>query len=361
MSKSRFYALLVFYAAAVLYLAATTPISPHEAKLFYTADNFTARIMHTGYAMIDSVFGLRIFFVAVAFASVFLFYLLAKEYLKLEKDVRIATIIFAYLPGFVTASVLANHEIVVLFAVLLFVFLYRKGYRYVLPLVMLALFFIHDTAVIFYIALLFYTFVRKERFLAVFSAAFIVASLLLSKGIEIGGHPSGHFIEIFGLYATIFSPLLFLYFFYAMYRILLRGEKTLVWYLSFTALIVSLLLSLRQKVDVTDFAPYVLIATVVMVDLFNKSYRIRLPKFRRPYKIAFATVLFFMFATDLAIFFSGLLYRFTDSKSAHFAARIYEPYEKAQRLKTRHIPCYDSYGREYYQLRFYGIEACRSK
>src|SRR5665811_2213125 len=108
-----------------------------------------------------------------------------------------------------------------------------RGYVIILPFIMLALFFVHEASIIFFVAVFLYAVMHKEKMLAIFSSAFIVAFIYLAKGIEIGGRPSGHFVEIFGLYATVFSPLLFLYFFYAMYRILLREKKTLLWYISF--------------------------------------------------------------------------------------------------------------------------------
>lgn len=361
MRKSRFVGFVFLYAAAVLYLAITTPISPHEAKLYYTSDDITAHLMHWGYALVPSFFGLRLFFVSMAFVSVYIFFVLAESYLSREEDAYLATVIFMFLPGFVTASVLANIEIIVLSIVLLFVLMYRKKFVVGLPIAMFALFFLHDTAIIFFIALLFYTVAHREKWLSILSLAFIIASLILSKGIEIGGRPSGHFVEIFGLYATIFSPLLFLYFFYTMYRIFLRGEKTLLWYISFTALIVSLLLSLRQEVSVTDFAPYVLISTIAMVDVFNHSYRVRLPRFRTPYKAAFGVALLFLVVTDAMILGSRILYDISDHPATHFAARIYEPYDLAVSLKKKHVSCYDTFGRKYYQLRFYGIDACTRK
>ncbi len=152
-----------------------------------------------------------------------------------------------FLPGTLTATVLANVAIIVLPLVLLFVILYEKGHFFVLPFIMLALFFIHEASIIFFIAVLLYALMHKDKILFIFSLAFLVAFIYFSKGIEIGGRPAGHFAEIFGLYATIFSPLLFLYFVYAMYRILLRGKKTLLWYISFTALAFSFLLSIRQR------------------------------------------------------------------------------------------------------------------
>ena len=198
---------------AVFYLAATTPISPHEAKILYTSDETVGVLMRWGESLGIGFLGLRVFFLLFGFFSIGLFYQLSKRHFEKDEDVYLSTFIFMFLPGILTASVLANVAIIVLPFVLLFVLLYEKGKYLLLPPIMLALFFIHETSVIFFVSLLIYAVMHKDNKLFIFSLAFLLSSLYLAKGIEIGGRPSGHFAEIFGLYATVFSPLLFLYFF----------------------------------------------------------------------------------------------------------------------------------------------------
>lgn len=358
MKKKHFLWLLFVYIAVTLYLAATTPITPHEARNLYTSHTLVSLLMQWGQMIIPGVFGLRLFFLIFAFLSLRIFYELSQRYFSKREDVYLSTALFMFLPGILTASALANVGIIVLALVLFFVLLYERRHFLALPLIMLALFFVHEASIIFFLALLFYGISHRDKLLSITSASFIIAFIYLAKGIEIGGRPSGHFIEIFGLYATVFSPLLFLYFFYAMYRILLRGEKTLMWYISFTALALSLLLSIRQKVYITDFAPYVMISTIAMVDVFNHSMRVRLPQFQKRYRYAFYVVIFFLFFSVLALVFNRQLYMYAKQRGSHFANRIYDPYFLAQDLKKRGIRCYDAKGREEYQLKYYGIPAC---
>ena len=281
MKKQYFILAFFFYAAAVFYLAYTTPISPHEAKIFFTSQDVVGTLMRWGSHLVPGFFGLRLFFLLLGFVTIWLFCLLSRHYFSSDDDAYLSTFIFMFLPGILTATVLVNVAIVVLPLVLLFVILYEKGHFFILPLIMLALFFVHEASIIFFVALLLYGVMHRDKKLSILSLTFFIAFIYFSKGIEIGGRPAGHFAEIFGLYATIFSPLLFLYFIYAMYRILLRGHKTLLWYISFTALAFSLLLSIRQRVYITDFAPYVMIAIVLMLDIFNHSVRVRLPQFQK--------------------------------------------------------------------------------
>jgi len=359
MKKQHFFYAIVAYAIAVFYLATTTPISQHEATIFYTQSNVVSTLMHGGSQLLDSFLGLRVFFILFGFFSIALFYKLSRNFFEKPSDAYVSTIIFMLLPGILTATTLANVAIVVLALVLLFVLLYEKGIRLPLPLLMLALFFVHEASIIFFVALLLYGVIHKDKKLAIGSMAFLTAFIYLAKGIEIGGRPSGHFVEIFGLYATVFSPLLFLYFFYAMYRILLREKKHILWYISFTALAFSLLLSLRQRVYITDFAPYVMISIIPMLSLLNHSIRVRLPEFQKHYKQGFVIVMTVLLLNTALIVFHKVLYTFSDNPTEHFASRIYQPYELAQRLQSQEIQCLDKIKRrEFYQLKYYGITPC---
>ncbi|MCB4751565.1 MAG: hypothetical protein LGB03_01605 [Sulfurovum sp.] len=359
MKKAHFFGLLLLYVVSSFYLALTTPITPHEANNLYANSNIVSLLMQWGESIISGFLGLRIFFLLFAFLSLYIFYKLNQQYFKKKEDAYLSTALFMFLPGIMTATVLANIGIIVLTLVLFFVLLYEQKHFVALPPIMLSLFFIHEASIVFFIALLFYAVEYKNKFLFIFSSAFILAFLYLTKGIDIGGHPFGHFLEIFGLYATVFSPLLFLYFFYTMYYIFLCEEKTLMWYISFVALTASLLLSLRQKVYITDFAPYVMISTIAMVDIFRKSLYIRLPQFQKYYLKFFYVVITILAISAGIIIFNKPLYYLLKQTEKHFALHVYRPYELAKELKEKHISCYNAKGRTILQLRYYGIPSCR--
>lgn len=361
MKKQHFLFINVLYVVAVFYLAITTPISPHEAKIYYHGHDIVAKLMHWGEMIFGGFIGLRIFFIFFGFLSISLFYELSRRYFKERIYAYTATTLFMLLPGILTATTLANVAIVVLPLILFFVLMYERHSFWSLPFVMLALFFIHESSIIFFIAVFAYSVVHKDKKLFIFSAAFLSAFIYLAKGIEIGGRPSGHFLEIFGLYASVFSPLLFFYFFYAMYRILLREKKTLLWYISFSALAFSLLLSIRQRVYITDFAPYVTIAIILMLDVFNHSIRVRLPEFQKRYKRAFYIVVVSLVLSMLIIVFHKVFFYVLKEPSKHFAYRIYKPYFIAKQLKENDTDCYNNAtGRELDQLSYYGIHRCKN-
>ena len=359
MKKKHFIFSSLIYVCVIFYLAITTPISPHEANTFYTSTDIVFTLMHWGDALLGGFIGIRIFFILLGFLTIILFYEMSRRYFSKRGDAYTATAIFMFLPGILTATIFANVTILVLPLVLFFVLMYERQSYWSLPIVLVALFFIHEASIIFFIALLFYALVHKDKKLGITSAASLLAFLYLAKGIEIGGSPSGHFVDIFGLYATVFSPLLFLYFFYAMYRIFLREKKSLLWYISFTALAFSLILSIRQRVYITDFAPYVMISIVPMLDVFNNSVRVRLLEFQKKYMRGYYIVILSLALSVLLIVSHKLSYELMDDPDKHFAKRIYKPYYLAQNLKKEGKECYDATSRrERYQLRFYDIQSC---
>ena len=359
MRKQYFLWITFLYAIAVLYLAASAPISPHEAKAFYLESNIVSSLMHMGDTLSGNLFGLRIFFVFFGFLSILFFYEFSRRYFSKREDAYLATFIFMLLPGIVTGSTLANVAIVVLPFVLLFVLLYEKNHYILLPFIMLILFFIHESSIIFFIALFIYGILHKDIRLSIFSGVFLIAFVYLAKGIEIGGAPSGHFAEIFGLYATIFSPLVFFYFFYTMYRVLLREKKSLIWYISFTALLFSLLLSIRQRIGITDFTPYVLISIPLMLHIYHNSLRVRLPEFQKKYILGFRVIMATLLLSGLSILLYQVMFDITKDTKRFYSNAVYAPYILAEALKADNLHCYDGTDeRERYQLQYYNISRC---
>jgi len=359
MKKQHFLLAAFFYVVTVLYLAGTTPISPHEAKYFYVDHSLVTVLMHAGDSLSHTLFGLRIVFILAGFLSVWLLYEYSRGYFEKCEDAYMSTFIFMLLPGILTGTILANVAILVLPLVLLFVLFYEKNYLIPLPFIMLALFFIHEASIFFFVALLLYGLIHKDKKLAGLSVAFILAFIYLAKGITIDGRPSGHFVEIFGLYAAVFSPLVFFYFFYVMYRILLRGKKTLLWYISFTALLFSLLLSIRQRVNITDFAPYILIAVPLMLKLYNSSLRVRLPEFRKRYIFGFNMLIITLIVSIFTMVSYHTMFYISKNPTKFFTNKVYAPYFLAKELKSKGIECYDvTNERERYQLQYYNISPC---
>ncbi|MBN2768853.1 MAG: hypothetical protein JXQ68_07085 [Campylobacterales bacterium] len=358
----KFYHLcLVFllFTATLFYLSATTPITPHEAEVFFTSSSWVSKAMHLGKSTFGDFFGLRAVFVLFGVLSALMFFAVSQKYFTKSEDVYLATVVFMFLPGTLVGATLANESMVLLFGVLLFIWLHFKGWKIAQFLVLFSLLFVHHSAIIIYVALAIYALFFKNRFLLISSILFIGLCFFFGSFIPVGGKPSGHFLENFGALAAVFSPFLFLFFAYSMYRILVKGEKDIIWYISFFSFVVSLMLSIRQKVNIIDFAPYMIIALLPMVKLFYRSFRCRLPQYRFKHKIGFYAVLIVMMLSSATIVFHKSLFIFFDDSSRHFAYKVYAPYWKAKELKVKNIDCYESKSiKERYQMRYYGISQC---
>lgn len=350
----------LLYFGVATYLAIAIPITPNEAELFYASDDLVSKLMHVGDSLIGGHFGLRFFFLIAGFFSILLFYVVANDAFEDKKDAIFATTIFAMLPGIIIGSILANIAMLVLLCVLIYII---ANYRecYVLEIMaMIALFLLHDASILFFIAIALYGAINKENRTLIFGSIFTILLIFFDRGIEIGGIPKGHFIEIFAIYASLFSPFVFLYFIYTIYRIWLRENKSIIWYISSIALFLSLLLSIRQRITITDFAPYVFIGIIFMMQIYYQSLRVRLPAFQVVYKRGLLVSLSILISSVLFIASQPLIFSVTHGLYFNFTNKIYRPYLLSQQLKASGKHCYDTKRiKESYQLRYYGIGSCQ--
>jgi hypothetical protein len=357
----QFFLFFLIFIITLFYLSITTPIVPREAEIFYSSSSWVTQVMHYGEDYIGGFLGLRIFFVLFGLLTSVAFLLVSKRYFTQDKDAYFATVVFMFMPGTLVGATLVNESMVLLFGILLFIWFYYKEWKIAQFLVLFVLLFVHQSAVVIYIALAIYAFLEKDKILFIGAIVLIGCCFIFGSFIPIGGKPIGYFVENFGALAAIFSPFLFLFFVYSMYRILIKGEKDIIWHISFFAFIVSLMLSIRQRVHVIDFAPYMIIAILPMTKLFYRSFRCRLPQYRLKYKIGFYAVFVVMIFSSLAIVFHKPLFMLFDDNSKHFAYKIYAPYQKAKELKSKNIDCFDSKSiKERYQMQYYGISQCQN-
>ncbi len=360
MSRRVFYLFLFLYISALYYLSTTLPIGPNEAKVYYTDSSVLMYLTHFANGWFGNGLDFRLPFLFFGVLNIPLFFIMSRIYCEDIEQSYLATAIFALLPGIITASVIVNIAVVIISLVLIFIILDEKRYRFLQGLVMIGLLLIHDASVIFFIALAIFSAFRGERKLFVVVIIFAGVSLLYFNGLDIGGKPEGRFLELFGLYVALFSPLLFIYFFYALYRIWLRERKDMLWYISFTAFIFSILLSLRQKVDMTDFAPYVIVSVVLMLVTYNKTIGVRLPQFQKGYKLGYNIVVGSLILFSMVIIFHKLLFYIIDDKSKHFAYSFYKPYWIVKELGEVD-KCYTAKRKKVqFQLRYYGVKECKN-
>ena len=352
-----FIGLILFHFTILLLISDSFSISYQEALIYY-GDN-TRNILTYITRFFSAIFGqndfaLRLPFILFYIGSSILFYLLTDDYFKSKWDRLIALSIFMILPGVNSAALLVNESIIVIFCTLLYLYLYKISNKEHYILLVLFLFIDNSFAILF-LALFFYSLKKKDNILLFVSLILFGISMSM-YGFDVGGRPRGYLLDTFGVYATIFSPLLFLYFFYSLYRVGLKYEKDMYWYISISSLGLSLIFSLRQKIDIEDFAPFVVIAIPIMVKLFMHSLRIRLPEFRK-FHYSIASISLFLLVINFTLFsVNKYLYLFLDNPKKHFAYDFHIVKDLAKKLKDLGINNISTNDEELaLRLKFYGI------
>jgi hypothetical protein len=345
----------------LLYGVNTLSISYKEALIYYEGKGF----LHYLIRLSTSIFGesdlaLRLPFILFHLFSIPLMYQISKFYLSRDTDRVLSVAVFVLLPGVVSSALLVNSASVVIFFTLLFIYLFLRKKENLYSLLLPMLVFVDNSFYILYLSLFAYGIHTKNRYLSILSGMMFLISLYM-YGVGIHGKPKGYFLDTFGAYSLIFSPLIFLYFFYTMYRILVREKKSLLWFISFTALIFSILLSFRQRIIIEDFAPFLVVSTPLMVKLFLQSYRARLPELRNFLRLFFALVFGFLILNFFATYFNSYFYRYIDDPKKHFAFKYHIAKELAKALEKRGIDSIDARDEKLQiRLKFYGIKESKS-
>jgi len=360
-SKTTLALILFVDLAFLLFGVHTLSISYKEAHIFFEEKSFLHYLVNFSTQVFgQNDYALRAPFILVHLLSILLMYQISQFYLKREEDRFLAVILFVLLPGVVSSALLVNSSSVVIFFTLLFInlFLRKKVLLYMILLPLLVL--IDNSFVVLYLALVAYGIHAKNKVIMIAASLLFLISLYL-YGFHVGGKPRGYLLDTFATYALVFSPLLFLYFFYTMYRVLVREKKSILWVISFTALIVSILLSFRQRIMIEDFAPFVVVSIPLMVQVFVKSYRTRLPELRKMHRVLFAIIFSFLILNFIATYFNQFFYQFLEKPDKHFAYKYHIAYELSEKLKVLNIDainCQDE--KMQMRLKFYGIEEAKA-
>lgn len=331
-------ALLLGIAFFVLLLNINTlSISYKEALNFYVNSSLLTYITKFS----TNIFGLndyalRLPFLIFYILSGLLMYLITENFFRYEKDRVLNLAIFLSLPGVISASLLVNTSIIVLFFVLFYVYIFQKTKKHNEYLLVFCL-FVDSSFAIIYLALFFWSLVHKDNRLMIISLALFTISMYIF-GFDSGGKPRNYFLDTFATYATIFSPLIFIYLLYTIYRISInKEEKTLIYYISATALFLSFLFSFRQKILIEDFAPLVVISLPFMIKMFLNSYRVRLKEFRKGYNILIFLVLLMLSINFFFTLYNKILYKYIPNPKKHLVYNYHVAKDLAIILKEKNI------------------------
>ncbi len=339
----------------LLYGVSTLSISYKEAVVFFDNRDF----LHYIVKFSTSVFGqndyaLRMPFILFHTGSILLMYEISKYFLKKDSDRLLSVVTFMLLPGIVGSALLVNSAGVAIFFTLLFIFLFLRGYEFLSLVLLIIMLFIDNSFMVLYLGVFTYGIYVKKRSLIFVSGVLFLMALGI-YGFPMHGKPKGYIIDTLISYSLIFSPLVFLYFFYTLYRILMKEEKSIVWFVSFIALIFSILISYRQRILIDDFAPYVVVSVPLMVKMFMTSYRVRLPELRTGHKVLFIFVFMMLFMNFAATYLYKYLYLYIDKPKKHFAYKYNIAKELALKLKSLGVTGITTSRRLQKRLAFYGI------
>lgn len=333
-------------------------ISSSEAYILYSENTFLSYMFN----FLLSVFGnndytLRIPIIFIHFLSVLLFYAITKPYIKKSRDRLWLLLLFVLLPGTISAALVLSHAFLVLFGLLLYIYLDQRFQSKYTNILLVLYAFIDGGFAYLLLGVLIYNIFIKDYKNIVFNLVLLLISGYMYR-LQIYGVPSGHFLDTIAVYSAIFTPIVFVYLVYALYRKYLADKIDKVWYIATSTLIFSLLLSFRQRLDIEYFAPYLMIALPLAANSFIHSYRVRLKMFRKRYKTIFVLSFVFLFLNTSLVLFNKTIYSFIENPKKHFAYNMYVAKDLARELKAMNINCVDTDSKMQQRLRFYGIEQC---
>jgi hypothetical protein len=335
-------------------------ISFSEAKILYGDPS----LLKSYITFFLNLFGsndyvLRMPMILVHLAATTLLYLISGYYVSRFSDRLWIVFIYLLLPGITSSALLVNIAGLKIFFVFTFVYLYLRARDWsllILPLFMM----LDETAIFLYFSIALFGLVRKKWVMGTASLVLMIGAIFF-LGVHLGGKPEGRFLDTLGIYSAIFSPVVFIYLFYVLYRRYISNERDLLWAVASSMFLISLLLSFRQKVNIQDFAPYLMVALPLAGQTFFHTYRVRLPMFRRRYQLLFYSALALLVVNALAVFFNQWLYHWIQKPKNHFAYSMHVAKELAHTLHDNQITCVNADNEEMqYRLRFYGINQCQN-
>ena len=358
--KYRYILFLILGIDAAILLSQThqLSISYDEASLLYGYFTLLQGIIKISLGIFgQNDFALRLPMIILHLLSVILMYEISKKYLDNVRDRLWIIVIFILLPGVISSALLVNSAGLVIFGLLLFVYIYENvSQKATYPL--LLIFSIVDGRFLYlFLSLILFSRHIKDKSFFMLNLLLSICSLLI-YGFDVPGLPKGHFLDSIGVYSAIFTPIIFVYLVYTLYRRYLTKKIDLLWFISSVTFIISLVLSFRQRVGVEIFAPYLIIALPLAAKTFSSSYKVRLKMFRKRYKFTFILSLAFLVLNSFVVVFNKELYLVLDNPQSHFVYNMDIAKELAAELKLRNINCVDTEYKMSKRLKFYGVTKC---
>ena len=356
--KYTFVIILIIDTSVLLAQVSNISISYAEALILYGDSSFLQFLIKSSIVIFgQNDFALRFPMVLMHVMSAILLYDISKKYLSTSKDRIWLVLLFMLLPGIVSSALVVNSAGLVIFGLFLFVYIYEHFSINFVNILLLAYLFVDPGFIYLFFGMSIYYIYNKQKYYFFYNFILFLCSAYL-YGLEAGGFPTGHFLDLIGIYSTIFTPFVFIFIFYALYRRYLTNQTDYIWYIASTTLVFSVLLSLRQRVVVEHFAPYLMIALPLVAQTFVSSYKVRLKMYRTKYRVIFLVSFVFLAFNYLVVLFNKELYLLLDNPKKHFAYNTHVAHELADKLKEKGINCVSTDKKMSLRLSFYGIKHC---
>ncbi len=356
-SNRGIYFFIGIYIFLILLLLVTTPFSYSEADILYSTDfSIESFIVQYISKFSNSVWALRLPFYLFSLLSLFLYVNILKDYFKDSYYYNLSIFIFLITPGVFLSFILVNYATLPILLTLIFIFSYKKSIFTLQIISLVLLFFTHTASFVVYIAIILYTYRRQEYLLMSLSILLLLLSIFASY-YRVDGIPKGHLLQLVGIYSAIFSPLMFLAIIFSLYKMAINGKKDILWYISIVAFIISVILSMRQNIKITDFSPYLTMAIPLVVNIFKSSLEVRLSIFRKSYFLVCKVIVLVLLLETLIIILHYPIYKYLPKGDRLIDSSIYKIEESANSNIKR---CKNNISRREKSLyRYYGIEECK--
>ncbi len=350
--------LLGFDALILLYEVSTLSITVHEADVFYHGTSFVHYLTKASVALFgQNDYALRVPMIVFHLLSVILLYQVSKSYVKRNSDRLWLVFVYILLPGVISAALLVNGAGIMIFLLFFLLYLYQIKSP-LIPVVLLVIMAIDAASALLYFALFVYAFNKNNKFYMLYTSVLFFTAFYF-YGFDTMGKPSGHFLDTLGLYATIFSPVVFLFLIYVLYRKMITKEYDITLYVGGVVFVLSLLLSFRQQIHIEHFAPYLMLLLPLAAQTFFSSYRVRLRAFRGRYRLILLIGFTVLAMHFFLLLFNKGLYLLLDDPHQHFAYKTHIVKELAAALKEDRIECVTAENDNLQnRLKFYGVDEC---
>lgn len=334
-SKINLFLISLFYFFCLFYGLNNLSISTYEIDRLDNL-NFIIQIIINFFINIfgKNDFSTRGIFVILHIFDIVLIYLISRKICP--KYEIYACLIFIFMPGVFASSILIDNASLMIFYSLLLVFLYEYNYKIAFYGFLGLFSFVNQSMLFLLFGLCLYSLFYKKKYFLIYC---IILSCICfyNFNFDFSGRPKNYFIDNIAIVAISMSPIVFLYYFYTIYRIGFKEQKDILWFISASNFALLVVISMRQQINTEDFLPLFLISSPLLIKTFLNSYLVRLRKFRIKYRILLKISLVFLFASFLLLVFNKIFYIFLNDPKNHFAYNYTFAKELAQKLKENGI------------------------